>query len=197
MTDRERFIVLLDSERPRESDAIILLEGDGYARYKEAASLFKAGIAPVICFSGNLDNGKSGAFTFDRIKPLILAEGVPETALLFEDKSRNTYEQAVQVIGLAQKKGWKRITIVASHYHAYRAFLTFLCVQKTELPDLVMDMASVKGLDWYEETGWGRRIDLLESEFEKIDAYQKKDNVASYKAGIEYLEWKSSRQRKY
>ncbi len=197
MTDREKFIALLGTDEPTECDAIILLEGDGLARYKKAVSLYKSGLAPVICFSGGFDDEKSGAYTFDRIRPVILSEGVPEAALLLEGKSRNTYEQAVEIIGLAKTKGWERIALVASHYHSYRAFLTFLCVQKKELPELVIDMAAVRDLDWYGETGWGRRVDLLENEFEKIETYRKRNNVASYEEGMEYLEWKSRKLRNY
>lgn len=191
MTAREMFIALLDTETPHKSDAIILLEGDGFSRYKKAVFLYKEGIAPLICFSGGFDDEKSGAFTFDKIKPLILQAGVPEADLLLEEKSRNTYEQAVEVLSLAQHYNWKRIVLVASHYHSYRAVLTFLCVQKKAMPELLIDMAAVKNLDWYEETGWGRRIDLLASEFDKVEAYQKKNNVASYEEGVEYLKRKA------
>lgn len=196
MTEREKFIVLLDSEHPQKGDAIILLEGDGFARYAKAVSLYKDGYAPIICFSGNFDDEKSGAYTFKKIKPLILDAEVTETALLFENKSRNTYEQAVEVINIAKERGWKRIILVASHYHSYRAFLTFLCVQKTFMPELLIDMASVQNLDWYEETGWGKRLDLLDAELEKINQYQQKNNVASYADGLEYLAWKHRKQKK-
>ena len=187
MTEREAFIALLDTEEPHKCDAIILLEGDGFARYKKAVSLYNAGFAPLICFSGGFDDEKSGAYTFDKIKPLILQAGVPEKSLLVEENSKNTYEQALEIISLARQNKWKRIVLVASHYHSYRAFLTFLCVQKQRMPELIIDMAAVKDLDWYEETGWGRRIDLLAAEFDKIDAYQKKNNVVSYAEGLEYL----------
>lgn len=191
MTDREKFIVLLDSENISKCDAIILLEGDGFARYKEAVSLYKDGIAPVIVFSGGFDDEKSGAYTFERVSPLILKEGVPEESLIHESKSLNTYEQAVQIIEIAKAKSWKRICLVASHYHTYRAFLTFLCEQKKSMPDLLIDIASVKDLDWYEDNIWGKRIDLLSGELDKIDLYQQKNNVASYEDGINYLKWKS------
>ena len=197
MTEREAFIALLDTEESQKCDAIILLEGDGYARYKKAVSLYMAGIAPLICFSGGFDDEKSGAFTYEKVKPLILEAGVPEKDLILEGKSKNTYEQAVEIMLLAQQNNWKRIILVASHYHSYRAFLTFLCVLKQKRPKLIMDMAVAKDLDWYEETGWGRRIDLLASELDKIDAYQKKNNVATYAEGLEYLKWKNRKQEKY
>ena len=191
MTEREAFIALLDTEEPQKCDAIILLEGDGFARYKKAVSLYKSGIAPLICFSGGFDDEKSGAFTYEKVKPLILEAGVPEKDLILEGKSKNTYEQAVEIILLAQQKNWKRIVLVASHYHSYRAFLTFLCVSKQKMPELIMDMAAVNDLDWYEENVWGKRIDLLASELDKIDAYQKKNNVATYADGLEYLRQKA------
>ncbi|MBR0101279.1 MAG: YdcF family protein [Treponema sp.] len=197
MTEKEKFIVLLDTDDPQKSNAVIMLEGDGFARCKKTALLYKSGLAPLICFSGNFDDEKSGAFTFDKIKPLLLNSGVAKNDLLFENKSKNTYEQAVEVIKLAKEKNWKRIILVASHYHSYRAFLTFLCVQKQQLPNLFIDMAAVKDLDWYEETDWGKRIDLLTSEFEKIETYQKKNNVATYADGLEYLRWKYQQQEKF
>ena len=36
MTERERFIAVVDNDILRSSDAIILLEGDGLNRYRKA-----------------------------------------------------------------------------------------------------------------------------------------------------------------
>lgn len=196
MTDREKFIVLLDNEQIQKSDVIVLLEGDGLARYQKAAVLYKNGIAPKICFSGNFDDKKSGAYVFEVIRPLLIEEGVREEDLLYENKSRNTYEQAVEIMKMAQLYNWKRITIVASHYHIYRAFLTFLSQQKIMKPDLFIDIASVNDLDWYEQTGYGSRIELLSTEIDKINMYQEKGHVSSYQEGIAYLKWKYSEQKK-
>lgn len=196
MTDREKFIVLLDNEQIQKSDTIVLLEGDGLARYKKAAMLYKKGVAPRICFSGNFDDKKSGAYVFEVIKPLLIEEGVREKDLIYENKSRNTYEQAVETMKIAQLYNWKRITIVASHYHIYRAFLTFLNQQKIMKPDLIIDIASVNDLDWYEETGYGSRIELLGTEIDKINMYQEKGHVSSYEEGIAYLKWKYLEQKK-
>lgn len=196
MTNKEKFIVLLDNEQVQRSDVIVLLEGDGLARYKKAATLYNNGLAPKVCFSGNFDDAKSGAYVFEVIKPLLIKEGVREEDLLYENKSRNTYEQAVEIMKMAQVYKWKRITIVASHYHTYRAFLTFLRQQRIMKPDLFMDVASVNDLDWYEETGYGSRIELLRAEFDKIGIYQEKGHVSSYEEGIAYLKWKYLGQKK-
>ena len=196
MTNREKFFVLLDHDCVQKSDVIVLLEGDGLARYSKAVELYRAGIASKVCFSGNFDDEKTGAFVYEKIKPLLIAKGVREEDLLYENSSRNTYAQAVEIMKMVEIFDWDRITIVASHYHTYRAFLTFLSQQKKIKPELVMDIASVSDLDWYEETGYGTRINLLEDEIDKIEEYQKKGHVASYEEGISYLKWKYLEQKK-
>lgn len=196
MTKREEFIVLLDNDIIEPSDVIIILEGDAFARYEKAVALYREGIASKICFSGGFDDEKSGAYSYEKIKPLLLRAGIPEEDLILEDKSLNTYEQAVEIMNMANRFEWAKITIVASHYHTYRAFLTFLQEQKVKRPELIMDMASVRDLDWTEETGYGRRIDLLSLEMDKIDAYREKGNVASYEEGVEYLLWKYEKRKK-
>ena len=196
MTAKEEFIVLINTDIIQKSDVIVILEGDGFSRYKKAVELYRSEYAPKICFSGGFDDKKSGAYTYDLIKPHLLNEGVNEEDLLLEDKSKNTYEQAVEIVKMAKLYNWKRIIIVASHYHIYRAFLTFLHERNKNMPELIVDVAKVDYLDWFEDTGYGRRIDLLQEEFKKIDLYQNKDNVASYEDGVEYLRWKFREQKR-
>lgn len=196
MTKREEFIILLDTEVVKKSDVIVILEGDGLSRYKKAIELYKQGISSKICFSGNFDHKESGAYTYDIIKPLLLEAGVNEDDLIFEGTSLNTKEQAIEIVKMAKKYSWSRITLIASHYHTYRAFLTFLQEIKNNSLNLIVDMASVRDLDWFEETGYGRRIDLLSDELKKIDVYHSKGDVIGYEEGVEYLKWKYQLQKK-
>ena len=54
LTEREMFISLVDNDLICESDAIVLLEGDGLNRFRHAIQLFKNGLAPLIVFSGGI-----------------------------------------------------------------------------------------------------------------------------------------------
>ena len=108
------------------SDAIILLEGDGFDRFRKAVSLYKQGKAPKIVFSGNITDYDYGSYPFEEVLPRMLEAGVPEDDIIHEDKSLNTREQAVEVVRMAQERGWKKLILVASHEHQYRAYLTFL-----------------------------------------------------------------------
>ena len=54
MTSREKFIAIVDNDNIQKSDAIILLEGDGFNRYRKAVELYKEGYAEKIVFSGGI-----------------------------------------------------------------------------------------------------------------------------------------------
>jgi uncharacterized SAM-binding protein YcdF (DUF218 family) len=192
MTDREKFIALIDNDRIAHSDAIVLLEGDGLNRCETAVSLFTAGYADSVYFSGDITDRTYGSFPFSDIKGILLEMGIPETSLFHEDKSKNTREQAIQIVGIAKKSGWRRIILVASHYHMYRAFLTFLKVAREELPELAMYAAPCRNLPWFSETGWGRRFDLIEQEFERIEKYSQLGHMATFTEAIEYQRWKET-----
>jgi uncharacterized SAM-binding protein YcdF (DUF218 family) len=181
ITERERFIVLVGNDRLVPGDAIILLEGDGKARVGTCVRLFEAGLAPRIVVSGGMDQPAGGCRHSRFLKEDLLLAGIPEQAILVEDRSRHTRDQAMEVMALARAQGWRRILLVATHYHQYRAYLTFL---------KAMDEA---GLDWFEDPGWGRRIDLLESELEKIETYSAMGHLASFARAIAYQEWKECR----
>jgi hypothetical protein len=55
---------------------------------------------------------------------------------------------------------------------------------------LVIYNAPVRNLSWFSETGWGRRIDRLEQEFERIEKYEKLGHIATFDEVINYQKWK-------
>ena len=190
MTNKEKFIVLVDNDCTKVSDAIILLEGDGLNRYQHAIDLYNQGFADFIVFSGGITNYEYGSFPFKDILPHILKTGFPADKLIHEDRSLNTREQAVEIVKLAKTNNWKRLILVASNEHQYRAYLTFLKeVLASDVP-LILYNSPVKTLKWFEETGWGLRFIRLESEFEKIDTYTGLGHLATFEEAIYYQKWK-------
>ncbi|MBI3334883.1 MAG: YdcF family protein, partial [Candidatus Portnoybacteria bacterium] len=113
--------------------------------------------------------------------------GIPEKNIILEVESLNTRQQGVNVMEIVKEEEWKRIIIVASHYHQYRAFLTFLQARKKAHAGVDIINGWVKNLSWTKPERYGRRIDLLKNEFDRIEEYQQKGDVASFKEGIDYL----------
>lgn len=190
LSDREIFISLVDNDSICKSNAIILLEGDGLNRYRHAIDLFKQQYADIIVFSGGITNYEYGSYPYNDIKPYLLQENIPEKKLIHEDKSLNTHEQAVEIVKLCCIYNWRKIILVASHYHQYRAFLTFLKVIQEEEQNIIIYNSPARMLEWFSDNTWGKRIDCLQNEFKKIDEYTHLGHLATYKEAIAYQKWK-------
>ena len=190
ITDREKILAIVDNDCLTPSDAIILLEGDGFFRYPEAVSLYKKGVAPKIVFSGNIVDRAYGSYPFSEVLPLMLKEGVPACDIIHEDRSLNTREQAVEVVRMAMERGWKRLVLVASPEHQYRAYLTFLREVLDTKSGLILYNAPVRHLDWFVDAGWGTRLDRLEAEILRIEKYTAMGHLAHAQEVIDYQRWK-------
>ena len=78
ITDREIIMAIVDNDCLQPSDAIILLEGDGFHRFQKAVDLYKKGLGKKIVFSGAIVQKEYGSYPFEEVKPLLLKAGVPE-----------------------------------------------------------------------------------------------------------------------
>lgn len=192
ITDREKILAIVDNDCLSESDAIILLEGDGFDRFRKAVSLYKQGKAPKIVFSGNIIDYDYGSFPFSEVLPRMLQEGIPEEDIIHEDRSQNTREQAVEVVRMAQERGWSKLILVASHEHQYRAYLTFLREVLDTKSGITLYNAPARNLNWFEDKGWGTRFQRLEAEVARIEKYTELGHLAHADEVIAYQQWKEA-----
>ena len=194
MTPKEQFSCLVANDPLVKADAIVILEGDGMNRIPEGARLYTEGWAPLVVITGGDRSRPEHCFPASEMKPALVAAGVPEKHVLIEEISQNTREQAVEMMNLAKERGWKRMIIVASHYHQYRAHLTFLKAMRESGQELFLINAPARDLPWFKDEPQGKRVDLLAGEFGRIEEYRAKGHIASYEEGIEYLQWKESQR---
>lgn len=183
-------MAIVDNDCLKPSDAIILLEGDGFHRFQKAVDLYINGFGKKIVFSGAIVQKEYGSFPFEEVKPFILGAGVPEEDIIHEDKSQHTQQQAVEVVKMAIQKGWKSLSLVASAEHQYRAYLTFLRQVIDSKSGIVLYNAPARNLGWFIDSGWGRRIDRLKAEMERIEKYGTFGHLASVQEVVDYQEWK-------
>lgn len=190
LTEREKFIAIVNNDIVSKSDAIILLEGDGFNRYKHAARLYNQGIATKIVFSGGIVDYNYGSYPFKDIEQLLCNEGVLRKDIIHENISLNTREQAVQIVKIADERKWTRLILVASPEHQYRAYLTFLKEILQVKPDIILYNSSADNLKWFEESNWGIRYERLDQEFIRIEKYSSFGHLATYREAIDYQIWK-------
>jgi uncharacterized SAM-binding protein YcdF (DUF218 family) len=105
-------------------DAIVAISGDTGARADTAVTLWKAGWAPVIVFSGAaVDPGSVSSGEIMRREAL--RQGVPESATLVEPASATTEENADEVAKLMAQRKLHSAILVTSPYHQRRAAFEF------------------------------------------------------------------------
>ena len=187
MTLYEKLLVIIHNDMLAKADAIVLLEGDGFARLNKAAELYKMKYAPFVVFSGGITDYSYGSFPFEACLPKLMELGIKRTDILYEDKSQNTKEQSVYVNKLAAEQGWKKLILIASPYHQCRAYLTFL---KNIHPEIILINAPADNLSWFEKEDWGARFDLLEQEQQRIEKYTAQGDLATIDEAIKYQKWK-------
>ncbi len=192
ITDRETIMAIVDNDCLTESDVAVLLEGDGFFRFQKAVELYQQGMVKKIVFSGNIVDKDYGSYPFEEVKPFILEHGVLECDLIHEDKSQQTKQQAQEVVKMALENGWKKLALIASHEHQYRAYLTFLREVLDTNSGLILYNAPVRNLNWFIDSGWGTRFDRLSAEFERIEKYSEMGHLATAQEVIEYQKWKES-----
>ncbi len=117
-----------DNTRPAE---VIIVLGAGLRpdgrpgpaltrRSLRTADLWREGIAPaVICAGGQAESfPRSEA---DACREILRNHGLPPSAILLEDRSRSTEENALFSSQLMAERGWTSAVLVSDSYHMLRA----------------------------------------------------------------------------
>lgn len=172
--DIANFIFMEDT--PEECD-IILIPGTSKSVITEkAAALYCAGYAPYVMPSGlyssslgrfaseNIDNPRYvGVYAtdFEYCKHILMENGVPEKAILCEDRATNSMENAMYSAQAVKAAGIevKRAIICCQAFHARRAFLSYAC----HFPgvNLMVMPTATQGItkeDWYKTEKGYRKV---------------------------------------
>ncbi|WP_263354275.1 YdcF family protein [Acidicapsa acidisoli] len=89
------------------------------ARLDHALALYEHGIAPVVLTLGGSAPGD--AFSEGQVgQAYLMANGVPEKAIIAETQSRSTEEQARRIVAIARANGYRRVVIVSDPAHLFR-----------------------------------------------------------------------------
>lgn len=190
MNNKEKYIALVANMPINKSDIIIILEGDKDNRIPHACKLYSENYADNIVFSGDVLNFSYGSYPLEYVKDTFIKYNFPTNKIIHENISTNTKEQAQQVIKLCLENNWDNIILVASNFHQYRAYLTFVKeLYNKKLNNVIKMYNSPCNIPWFEKNEWGIRFELLEDEFNKIEMYQNTNDVCSYEDAIEYIKW--------
>ncbi|HDR6248204.1 TPA: YdcF family protein [Bacillus cereus] len=152
---------------------VILVPGANHPQLMEkAASLYHQGLAPYILPSGGA-KPHIETTEWDFLRNLGILNGVPEEAILKEDKAQHTLENARFSLEVLQKTGInpKKVIMVCKAGHSRRALLSYQAKfpKETEFfVSPVIDRYGITKENWFlSEVG----ISRIMSEVEKIGKY--------------------------
>lgn len=178
---------LITSEIPEKSNAIIWLQGNKYDRGEKVLELYHKGFAPLIVVTGNsIRVVEDDDIHIDDVMDWLKDRGIDKSAILVDDQSINTLDQAQHVVAIAQERLWKKILLVGSTYHQLRVFLTFLKQARVQgwQGRIINQPAHI---DWEAKPSGRSKTaqELFQEETEKAEKY--KENIATVEKGIEYF----------
>jgi uncharacterized SAM-binding protein YcdF (DUF218 family) len=136
-----RYPPLLDPRTAGGYDVIVVLTGgivpasglipfpaineSMFRRLDEAWRLYRIQPKPIVVSGGHVNPFTPDMGENKIARDYLIRWGVPKNDVLGEDKSRDTFESAIEVQKLLQKKGWNRYLLVTSALHMPRSVLAF------------------------------------------------------------------------
>jgi uncharacterized SAM-binding protein YcdF (DUF218 family) len=154
-------LVVDDPGRP--ADAIVVVAGGTPGREARAAALFQAGGAPQVLVSRQFVPQRVRTLLELGIRPLdfqgesvaaLEKFGVPRSAIVTLDEPVEITETELRrVVAVAKARGWRRVTLVTSAFHARRVRL----IWTREAAGAVEAGLAVTHDECSAEDGWWRR----------------------------------------
>ncbi len=96
--------------------------GSSADRVWQAARLYHAGKAELVVLSGGRNNWQERESSQAAVMASFLRDlGVPDSAIILEERSRNTYENAVNCAEIMRRRGAKHALLITSALHMPRA----------------------------------------------------------------------------
>jgi uncharacterized SAM-binding protein YcdF (DUF218 family) len=182
--EQEQLMELLLRHEPRKADVIVLLAGDRFHRIPKVAELYHSGFAPQVVVTSSAHNYAYGSLPSHVLVRKLQSHDIPEVQIIWEETAAHTRGEAESTMRLAVEHGWNSLILVTTEYHQYRAFLTFLKAMRDMNVNLELIMVPTADIPSFQER---TRDELLAQEFERIELYGAKGDVATHSEGVIYL----------
>ena len=163
----------------QKSDCILALGSHDLRVPERAAELYHQGLAPLVIMSGGLGNFTQEIWTeseADKFAKIAIEKGVPQEAILMENKSTNTGENILFTQKLLSEKDLnpQSFIVVQKPYMERRSYATF----KKHWPDKRLMVTSPQiSFETYptEEIPLERVIHIMVGDLQRIKYYPEKD----------------------
>jgi len=145
-----RYPPLLDPRKAGRYDAIVVLAGGSvpatglipypsinenmFRRLDEAWRLYRIQPKPIIISGGHVNPFTPAKDENKIARDFLIKWGVSKHDVIGEEKSRDTFENALESGKILKKRGWKRYLLVTSAQHMPRSMLVFGALVPEPIP---------------------------------------------------------------
>jgi len=160
------------ADTPQPADCIVALGGDPGDRIVTVLDLYRRGYAPWILLTGVEDSPSDTrrAYLTWRAEYLVKA-GVPPAAILYDEHSANSRDEARNTLALASARGWKSVLVVSDPPHMRRLARAWgKAFAGTERNYILVATAPA----WWQERAWWqseRGAQFVITEYVKLGYY--------------------------
>lgn len=156
-----------------KADVILVAGGSKPQLMERAVEIFKQGFSSYILPSGGNNTKLSEWKTeWDFLKNIAISLGVPEKAILKENKAKHTFDNANFSWKVLKENNLKikKVILVCKSYHSRRALLTYQTVFKDIefIISPIIDDKDITRYNWFLDQN---KIDVVMLEVEKIGKY--------------------------
>ncbi len=142
---------------PVPADVVVVLGGGEKERLRKAIDLYHAGYAHQVLLMGlhwQADR-LTTPYLHWRVR-LLLSAGLPKEALLFDDQSRNSYEEAQNAARLMKTQHWRSALVVSDPPHLRRVAMVWRRV--AALNDIEYRLIASEPSTWDEAQWWRDKV---------------------------------------
>lgn len=132
-----------------------------FRRLDEAWRLYRIRPKPIVVSGGHVNPFTPAANENQIARDYLIRWGAPANDVIGEERSRDTFESAVEVQKLLKQKGWRRYLLVTSAAHMPRSMLAFSARAPEPIPapgDFSLGELKLTPLDFFPTLGAARGI---------------------------------------
>ena len=149
---------------PEQSDIIVVLGGGGIERVQTALQLYRDGHAKRILITGlGSVSGQSPNHYLHWESRFLLDGGVPSEALLFDDQSANSHEEANNTALLMKSRQWKAALVISDPPHIRRLDMVWgpACVHHgLEYRLIATEPPTWNASGWWRDKVWAKFVGM-------------------------------------
>jgi uncharacterized SAM-binding protein YcdF (DUF218 family) len=108
------------AQAPVKADLIFALGGDNGGRVNGVLDLYRKGFAPKVLLGAERVDSRTRKAYLSWLARYLIDGGIPEQALLYDRRSRSSWDEAVNTLRLMQSTKLQRVLVVSDPPHMRR-----------------------------------------------------------------------------